>query len=320
MFGMRKFSGIFLAVFLTIFLPVQIPAHAFSVPSEIIQEAGANTEEYACPMHPEVKSKVPGKCTKCGMLFTKMTAGITGEFPVRIEASPKKILPGQTTTLRFVMLHPQTKQPVRQFNVIHEKLFHFFVVSHDFSHFEHLHPELNADGSFSLELILPTAGLFHVYSDIFPVGGVAQVSHQMLITDGFKAAANELIAPLNPDESSIKTVEGITFKKDFAPTRLVENQAAVLRYTLTDEKTGEPISDLQPYLGAWGHTLILSEDASNYLHCHPVEAAAKNGKAPAVIYFETFFPRAGKYRIWSQFRRQEKIVTVSFDVTVFPPQ
>ncbi len=154
---MRKFSGLFFAVFLTIFLPFKIPAFAFSVQSEIIQEAGASTEEYACPMHPEEKSKSPGKCTKCGMSFKPMAGAIHEEFTLKIEATPKKIQPYQKINLRFIVLHPKTKQPVQKFNEQHEKLFHFFVISYDFSHFEHLHPELNPDGSFSLELILPKA-------------------------------------------------------------------------------------------------------------------------------------------------------------------
>jgi hypothetical protein len=37
--------------------------------------------------------------------------------------------------------------------------------------------------------------------------------------------------------------------------------------------------------------------------------------APDVV-FETFFPHPGRYRIWSQFQRREKLITVSFTVYV----
>lgn len=30
-------------------------------------ERNNNKKEYACPMHPEVKSDQPGNCPKCGM-------------------------------------------------------------------------------------------------------------------------------------------------------------------------------------------------------------------------------------------------------------
>ncbi len=155
-----------------------------------------------------------------------------------------------------------------------------------------------------------------MYCDIFPVGGIAQISHQFLVTDGFKADADAMRPHLVPEIHSPIISQGIIFKADFAPTKLIANQPAVLRYVLTDEAVGTPISDLEPFLGAWGHTLIVSEDATNYLHCHPSVTAEKNLKNPAVIYFETSCPKAGNYRVWSQFLRKGKIVTVSFDVKV----
>ena len=249
------------------------------------------------------------------------TDSISDEFVVKIIASSKQIIPGQKMNFKFLILHPRTGEPVKQFNVMHEKLFHLFVISHNFSNFEHLHPVLQTDGSFIVEAILPSAGLYHFYCDISPVGGVAQVSHQMLVTTGFKADAATLQANLKSEDQFSKAVGGINFTLDFAPSRPMVGQPSALRYKLTDAVTGEPISDLQPYLGAWGHTIIVSEDASNYLHSHPVEAAKTltPGQSPPTIFFETFFPNPGKYRIWSQFKRCDQIVTVSFDLTVPPP-
>ncbi|HEX4948472.1 MAG TPA: hypothetical protein VFZ34_17490, partial [Blastocatellia bacterium] len=102
-----------------------------------------------------------------------------------------------------------------------------------------------------------------------------------------------------------------------APETLVAGQPTLLRFKLTAAETGQPLTDLQPYLGAWGHTVILSDDAVEYLHSHPLED--NDGKAktpPDILYFETFFPRPGRYRIWSQFHRRQRVFTVSFDVQV----
>ena len=246
---------------------------------------------------------------------------ITDEFVVKIEAFPKQIHPAQKTKFKFMILHPRTGEPVKQFNVMHEKLFHLFVISHNFTNFEHLHPALQSDGSFIVEAILPSAGLYHFYCDISPVGGVAQVSHQILVTSEFKADAAALKAKLKSEDQYSKTVSGINFSLDFTPSHPMAGQPSALWYKLTDAITGEPISDLQPFLGAWGHTIIVSEDASNYLHSHPVEAAKTlmPGQSLATIFFETFFPQPGKYRIWTQFKRHEQIVTVSFDLTVSSP-
>jgi hypothetical protein len=69
---------------------------------------------------------------------------------------------------------------------------------------------------------------------------------------------------------------------------------------------------LQPYLGAVGHVVILSEDTEQYLHVHPVEELAKGPEAR----FVTSFPKAGRYKVWAQFQRNDKVMTVSYVVEV----
>jgi len=79
------------------------------------------------------------------------------------------------------------------------------------------------------------------------------------------------------------------------------------------------VKDLHPYLGAWGHTLILSEDARDYIHSHPTELIAAGVDRATLsggpdISFDAFIPRAGNYRIWSQFQRQGRLITVVFTI------
>ena len=77
-----------------------------------------------------------------------------------------------------------------------------------------------------------------------------------------------------------------------------------------------PVTDLQRYLGAWGHLLILSEDMTEYVHAHPREemqpdpAAGPTG-GPEVI-FDALLPKPGRYRAWLQFQRNDRLTTVSF--------
>jgi putative DNA topoisomerase len=47
--------------------------------------------EYSCPMHPEVTSDKPGKCTKCGMELTlskkeHMKTAVTGKYSCPMHA------------------------------------------------------------------------------------------------------------------------------------------------------------------------------------------------------------------------------------------
>ncbi|HZG74860.1 MAG TPA: hypothetical protein VEZ72_03290, partial [Paenibacillus sp.] len=72
------------------------------------------------------------------------------------------------------------------------------------------------------------------------------------------------------------------------------------------------IADLEPYLGAIGHVVVLSEDGERYVHVH---AEADQGSGPDAM-FETTFQKAGLYKIWGQFQHRGDVFTVSYVVEV----
>jgi hypothetical protein len=229
--------------------------------------------------------------------------------------------------LRFVISEPQTGARVKRFVVNHEKLFHLFIVSQDMADYQHIHPQLEGDGSFIVETVLPRAGLYKLHADFFPIGGTSQVIHRELMAAGYGRARDAQAAHphLKPDATWTKTIDGM--KVELVLGNGVDAPVAgafvPLKYRLKDAQTGEPVRDLQPYLGAWGHTLILNADQSEYLHSHPTEmlrggVEQANMRGGPEVEFGTMFPEAGDYRIWTQFQRGEKIVTVTFTIRVNP--
>jgi len=107
---------------------------------------------------------------------------------------------------------------------------------------------------------------------------------------------------------------------------------------LLSDKFGRPITDLQTYLGAFGHTLIMSEDMVDYVHSHPLDILAMpddDGGPPVFLIppgadleklrggpdvtFEGLMPKPGTYRAWTQFRRNDKIHTFAFTFKVVEP-
>ncbi len=289
-------------------------------------KAGAGREDfYVCPMHPDVISSAPGTCPKCNMKLVKSAPPETSDFLVRIESNPSPPKAGQKVMFRFAVFHPVTGQQIKEFNILHDMPFHLFVVSQDFEQFDHIHPEKQADGSFTIETVLSKPGYYKLFCDFFPVGGMPQVTHHNLVTAGFTGDVVSSQARLSPDKpvdgKFVKTVEGTRFELRFEPADPFSGKPAELHYHLVDQRSNQPVGDLRPYLGAWGHTLILSEDGTDYLHSHPTEMIPEDvdrsklvGK-PDVV-FDTFFPRPGNYRIWSQFQRGDKIITVPFTVYV----
>lgn len=283
---------------------------------EAVQQTGA---EYTCSMHPDIRTNAPGKCPKCSMILVPVTPGVTDDFNLKVESSPKTPKPNEKIRLRFSVFNPRSGEQVKEFNILHEKLFHLFIVSQDMSEFQHIHPTLEPDGRFTIETVLPQAGSYKIYSDLYPREGAPQVLQQNITTAGYTGDLLGARARLTPDASLTRIADGMKIELKLEPSKIIAGQPVTLKYHLTDSKTGEPIRDLIPYLGAWGHTLILSEDQSDYVHSHPEEVVPDSAEQTKLrggpdVTFVAFLPRPGNYRIWSQFQRGATLTTVSFTV------
>ena len=94
---------------------------------------------YFCPMDKDIRSNTPGTCSRCGM---KLVAGVPDrvEFHLDLTVKPKAPKPNESVRLTFDVHDPWKNNPVRKFNVVHEKLFHAFIVSEDLQFFLHDHP------------------------------------------------------------------------------------------------------------------------------------------------------------------------------------
>jgi Heavy metal binding domain len=283
--------------------------------------AAPDAPSYGCPMHPDTRSGAAGVCPRCGMALILM--GPPGEAPYRvaIESSPATLAPGQPARLRFVITHPVSGARVTDLAIVHEMPFHLFIVSDDLAYYDHVHPAQDEDGGFVIDTSLPNPGGYHVYCDFVPIGGTPQVVHRHLVVSGLPAGGGSRPAKLVPDLTLVKTVDGIRFDLSLEPPTLAAGRAAALMYRLTDERTGAPVTDLEPYLGAWGHTLILSEDAEHSLHSHPTKMIPADADRASMsggpdVAFNATIREPGVHRLWSQFKRAGRVTTVSFTIDV----
>lgn len=195
---------------------------------------------------------------------------------------------------------------IKDFEVEHEKLMHLIVVSNDLSYFDHIHPEYKGGGLFTVKPDFPSGGKYTLFADFVPKGSAKTVK-----TKSIQVLGNERKpVVLKEDQDQTKVVAGkeITFKTD----ELTTNKDITLSFTIKDEKSKKPISDLQPYLGAIGHVVAISEDTKNYLHVHPMNEDATGPEAK----FMTNFPKSGMYKIWGQFQQNGQKFTVDFTVKV----
>lgn len=272
-----------------------------------------------CPMHPDVTAEERGRCRKCGMALVAGDPFDTREYALEFSTAPTVVKAGAPITMSFTVRHPGTGDRIRNFEVVHDKRYHLFIVSRDMDVFEHIHPEQQPDGRWAIDVRLPKPGYYHILSDFLPTGGSPQFVGRTLITADFAGDLESQAARLEPDAVLSRTVGSLTARVQLEPSILVAGQYGHLSFALTDAATGQPVTDLQPYLGAFGHTLILSEDMLDYVHSHPVEGPdsdiAKGYGGPNVA-FEGYMPRPGRYRAWTQFLRKGEVITVPFTLNV----
>ncbi|WP_316519988.1 hypothetical protein [Kitasatospora brasiliensis] len=206
---------------------------------------------------------------------------------------------GSPTDLRFRILGADGK-PVTSYQQQHEKELHLIVAPRDLSTFQHLHPTLAADGTWSAPTAVPAAGEYRVFADFTPTGA----SEGLTLGADLHAAGDLHPAPL-PDTGRTVTVDGytVTLGGDLTPGHSG-------RLTLSVSRDGKPVTDLQPYLGAYGHLVALRAGDLAYLHVHPDTTTP----GPE-IGFTTTAPSTGSYRLFLDFKHQDTVRTAAFTVT-----
>jgi hypothetical protein len=253
---------------------------------------------YVCPMDPDVRSNQPGKCPRCGMT---LRAGLPEpvEYRMDLAVAPRGLKPGQKTTLTFTVRDPWKNRPVKNFQIVHEKLFHMFIVGPDLEFFVHDHPVFHPEGQFTYETTLPRPGMYRVLGDFYPDGATPQLIAKTLIVPGRAPAPVLLMRDYSPKDAANMRVSFHT-----EPPEPVSGMRTQLHFHI------EPADGLELYLGAWGHLLAAGDDLIDLIHTHPFIA---NG---GDIQFNVDFPRARGYRVWAQFQRKGVVNTVRFDVPV----
>ncbi|MFC5996284.1 hypothetical protein ACFQE5_18945 [Pseudonocardia hispaniensis] len=212
------------------------------------------------------------------------------------------LIRGATHPFSFRITGPDGA-PVTAFDVEHDKRMHLIVVRRDATGFQHVHPEMAADGTWSVPLTLPAAGSYRAFADFTPAGGPAT-------TLGVDLAVPGEFEPVTHRPSRVAQVDGYTVE---LTGDLVPGTASPV--TLTVSRDGRPVTDLQPYLGAYGHLVALRQGDLAYLHVHP-DGAPGDGRTSAgpQIQFVTEVPSDGTYRLFLDFQHDGTVRTAEFTI------
>ena len=211
---------------------------------------------------------------------------------------------GAAAKLRFTVPDAGGK-PVKAFAVAHDAKVHFILIRQGLDTFAHLHPEVDpATGVLSAEYTFPTGGVYHLFADYQEPGGMPRTATARVEVGGDAAPA----AGLKADVPGLLAGENVAAKVAVEGTKA--GAETKVRFEVLDG--GKPATDLEPYMGAMGHLVVVSADGKQYVHAHPDEKSeAKN-----VVTFGAAFPSPGLYKGWGQFKRGGQVRVVPFVVRI----
>ncbi len=229
-------------------------------------------------------------------------------YTLEVLSSPSRPEAGKPVELTMLIRNRDTKQAVPEFDIVHEKQFHFMVVSVNLEQFAHEHPVLGKDGRFTIAYTFATGGEYRLFADVAPKGAGSQILMQPIRVAGPTPAS-----PRNRTltQSLTDTTGGLKLALVSDPAKLPVGRSLTVAFTVKDANSGTPITDLEPYLGAMAHLMLIHQDGATFVHSHPDETDPRNGHNGSLTFLARF-PKPGFYRGWLQVQRAGKVETATF--------
>jgi hypothetical protein len=218
-----------------------------------------------------------------------------GAFYMTVSTEPEVVQAGQqaVVTLRLTDGHGA---PVTDFEIVHEQKLHLIIISEGLNTFTHIHPDPGPEGTLVSSMTFPEGGTYIFHADFTPKGGQGVTLMAEVRVEGTPPQ----LPPLEP------YVPGLVQTGELLADVGVEGGPAGHKVSFVLKNLDEsPVTDLQPYLGAMGHFVVVSADGRQYLHTHPTGGAAANE-----VVFDVHFPGPGIYKGWGEFQRGGAVLNV----------
>ncbi len=196
------------------------------------------------------------------------------------------------TEISFVVL--DNKTVFENYGISHTKEMHLIVVRDDLQYFHHLHPLRDTNNIWHVPFTAPAGGTYWLYADFVDSDGSAHTIKFNKLFTGDRGTYG-----LEQNFERTQAVDGHHITLATADT----NTDISFSYNIT--KNGKPV-ELQEYLGAIGHSVLIS-DSGSFIHAHATINASGNPQFIVGKLEEDF------YRAFTQFQIAEKVLTVSFD-------
>jgi Cu+-exporting ATPase len=266
------------------------------------------TQTTGMPMRPAMSTMMTAE--------VEPTASADAGVDVRLDL-PADIRPGEPTRVVVRLVDVETGAAIDDLTRSHEVWAHLIATREDLGTFAHVHPEpTGRPGELAVDVVFPTAGTYRIDTEFRRQGEMGDVHDVETVSVAGPAPALE--SPVPGPRSQV--VDGVRVE---LAGDAVAGESSELTFTFTDAATGRPVDDLQPYLAAAGHVVIMRGDGTTFAHEHadvedadgdPVFALPGQEFGPE-LDVHADFATPGVYRLWGQFRLADgSVLTVPFTV------
>ena len=296
------------------------------------KEPSDERESSVSEHEPHHQSAQPKTTTTLTAATSSKTSALIN-YNVNVQFDPATPQAGKPTHLSLIVTEQKVGEPIREFDIIHDKLLHLVIVNReDLSYFAHIHPKLDKEtGIFHIAHTFSKAGKYKMWIDVKPKDGM-----QILTAFAFNVEGQPVHTPATiiPDTTSMKKVviaDGQSYQVtlDFQPKPLTARSSVKMTFEIKDANN-KPISNLEPLMAAGGHCVIIDADSHEFLHVHPAEEVGGDDDDVAhrvltrlaswrggpSVSFLTNFPKPGIYRAWGQFQHEGRLLTADFTFEV----
>jgi hypothetical protein len=232
--------------------------------------------------------------------------GLAAEYNGYAMASVTAMMPaGRITDYRFTITGPDGK-PVTNFVVEQTQRLHFYAIRSDLTGFQHVHPTLASDGTWTATLAALRPGTWRLYASFVPNTGSA--SGQQIVLSRAVQVPGRAVTVAVPAPSPSTTVDGYTVT---VKGNLTANKTSPLTVTIT--RDGRPVTNLQPYLDTYGHLTAFHEGDLAFAHLHP-DTKVDGGHGGPTLPFHAELSRSGNWRLFLQFQTAGTVHTAAITV------
>lgn len=214
---------------------------------------------------------------------------------------------GMAMPYRFTITGPDGK-PVTGFAVDQTKKLHFYAIRSDLTGFQHVHPVMAADGTWTADLAALTPGSWRLFASFSPDSGAGK-GKDFVLSRTLTVPGTASATPL-PKAASTATADGYTVTVKGGLTAGMAHDL-----TVSFARNGTPVTDLQPYLGTYAHLTAFHAGDQAFAHLHPRTTVNGDHGGPDLT-FHAELPKAGDWRLFLQFQTAGTLHTAALTLHV----